>query len=81
MKAWVLLGFFQILVVAADDYYNVECRSSWCGASLVYRHKINGKDVCCIHHLHSYMVVRTERQRNKDVEKCYCKVAFSNKIG
>ncbi|KAK3793047.1 hypothetical protein RRG08_067317 [Elysia crispata] len=82
MKTWVLLVIFLgVTAVVAEESDFEECRSSWCTPSAVYRHKLYGKEVCCSNADTIYMVVRTEREGNKNVDKCYCKSDYSKKMG
>ncbi|KAK3775215.1 hypothetical protein RRG08_044570 [Elysia crispata] len=82
MKTWVLLCIFLgVTEVVAEKPDTVECRSSWCTPSAYYRHQLYGKEVCCDLIMHSYMVVRAEREGHDSVEKCYCSFDFWARAG
>ncbi|KAK3784276.1 hypothetical protein RRG08_037354 [Elysia crispata] len=76
MKRCVLLVAVLLSLTAAIDasmvFDKIECQKLWCTPSTVYRHSINGQEVCCSDILHVKLVVKTVQERNTNVEKCYC---------
>ncbi|KAK3775219.1 hypothetical protein RRG08_044572 [Elysia crispata] len=82
MKTWYLL--IVVLSLAATltaDYFHIECSSKFCPPTAVYKQVVNGKEVCCLYLVHSYMVVKFVQEGNKYVEKCNCKSDPMDNIG
>ncbi|KAK3784275.1 hypothetical protein RRG08_037353 [Elysia crispata] len=77
-KMYVLLVVLLILTAAASGGRPSDsdfCSSDYCDRHAKFRTKINGKEVCCKHPLHGYMVVKTYLQNGKTVQTCYCSLS------
>ncbi|KAK3775220.1 hypothetical protein RRG08_044573 [Elysia crispata] len=80
MKRCVFLPVFLALttVVASRPSDTEFCRSEWClGNYDQFKTQIDGEEVCCLVHVHGYMVQNFLVQNGQTASQtCLCKVHF-----